>query len=258
MKQNNQGRFQVEKNNKKQAQWSGFGDIEGLTLADYKESNILYLVQERQGLILEVDLSDYGSFKIQNSWNIASTMGGGDGAEAITFVPDKFLLEQNFVDSKGNLYLSKGGMGGLTLVGNQRGGYIYAYDLNRKDSTFVFVGRYMTEREDVSGLEFDRSSGLLYIWHGAQFNQLSVARLSSSLLKNEPKLETQKIYNGPGAILNEDNHEGIAITSTNECLNGKRRFFLITDHGLLWSLKMFNQFPCNKEEVLLNRSSVIL
>ena len=54
-----------------------------------------------------------------------------------------------------------------------------------------------------------------------------------------------KVHDGPGKILfGSDNHEGIALTSNDECANGTRSFFLTTDGGKLWSLMWFKQFPC--------------
>jgi len=76
-------------------------------------------------------------------------------------------------------------------------------------------------RGEVSGLEFDRSTGV----------------------GSERRLDTIRIYNGPGSI-KSDNHEGIAIDSTDNCVNGRRRFFLTTDDGKLWSLMQFRELPC--------------
>ena len=237
------GHYAVGSKDAVRGEWADFGDIEGLTLAGFDEPETIYLIVEGKGLIQELDLSRYGSAVLKNSWNVVRDLGSGRGAEAITFVPDRFLEEHGFVGAAGRPYQSRGGMGGLMLVGHQHRGYLYAFDLNRKDASYTFVGRYRTGREEVSGLEFDRSTGQLYIWHGGDFNQLEVARLSSSGVGSERRLDTIRIYNGPGSI-KSDNHEGIAIDSTDNCVNGRRSFFLTTDDGKFWSLMQFREFPC--------------
>mgnify|MGYP001822519520 FL=1 len=237
------GHYAIGSKDAVRGEWADFGDIEGLTLAGFDEPETIYLIVEGRGLIQELDLSRYGSALLKNSWNIVRDLGRGRGAEAITFVPDRFLEEHGFVDAAGRPYRSRGGMGGLMLVGRQYRGYLYAFDLNRKDASYKFVGRYRTGRGEVSGLEFDRSTGQLYIWHGGDYNQLEVARLSSSGDGSERRLDTIRIYNGPGSI-KSDNHEGIAIDSTDNCINGRRSFFLTTDDGKFWSLMQFREFPC--------------
>lgn len=243
LQQDANGGFAISNKDGLRAEWVDFGDIEGLTLANLDEPETIYLIVERTGLIQEVDLSRYGAAELKNSWDVSGDMGGGWGAEAITFVPDRFLAEQGFVDAKGMPYQSKGGMGGLMLVGHEAGGIIYAFDLDRKNGTFSSVGRYQTDRAEVSGLEFDRSTGHLYIWHGGDFNQLEVARLSSSETGSGRKLDMIRGYNAPRYMI-WDNLEGIAITSTADCVNGKRSFFLATDHANFFSLMQYQSFPC--------------
>jgi len=245
LNQDEKGDFEIGSKNGNRGEWAEFGDLEGLTLANLEEPETIYLIVEREGLIQEVDLSSYGSTTIQNSWDISRDLVSGWGAEAITFVPDRFLAAQDFVDAGGMHYQSKGGMGGLMLVGYQYGGAVYAFDLDRKEGTFSFVGRYQSDGTEVSGLEFDRSTGHLYIWHGGDVNQLEVARLSSSRVGSERKLDTITYYDGPGYII-WDNQEGIAITSNDDCVSGKRSFFLTTDHGNFWSLMQFQDFPCTE------------
>ena len=244
LQQDTHGHFDIGSKNAVRGEWADFGDIEGLTLAGFDEPETVYLIVEGKGLIQELDLSRYGSAVLKNSWNVSRDLGSGRGAEAITFVPDRFLEQHDFVDASGRPYRSRGGMGGLMLVGRQNGGYLHAFDLNRKDASYTFVGRYQTGRGEVSGLEFDRSTGQLYIWHGGDYNQLEVARLSSLDAGSERRLDTIRLYNGPGSI-RSDNHEGIAIDSTDNCVNGRRSFFLTTDNGRIWSLMQFREFPCS-------------
>ena len=230
------------------AEWWGFGDLEGLTLADFDEPETLYLIIEGQERIKEVDLSTYGAAVVTNDWDTSPhlPLNGWQGAEGITFVPDEFLAEQGFVDGDGLPYTSTEGMGGLMLVGHQAGGRIYAFDLNRLTGDFIFVGEYLTEKKETAGLEFDRSTGLLYIWHGISDNFLEVTQLSSAEVGGYRKLDALRIYEGFSPLpLGSNNREGVAILPVEECVDGHRGLFVTTDDGGYSSLLLFQQFPCD-------------
>jgi hypothetical protein len=249
VEENGVGGFDIGSQAGTRGQWSDFEDLEGLTLADFDEPETLYLVIERLNRIREFDLSVYGTATLVNEWDTSPHMpdAGNDGAEAITFVPDEYLVRHGFVDGSGNPYESTQGMGGIMLVGHQSGGFVYAFDLNRDTGEFIFVGQYQTDRNETAGLEFDRSTGLLYIWHGANHLALEVTRLSSTLNASDRKLDTVKVYSGPAPILfGSTNYEGIAIASNEDCLLDQRDFFLTIDGGGFWSLLDFQQFPCER------------
>ncbi len=230
------------------AEWWEFGDLEGLTLASFDEPETLYLIVEGQERIKEVDLSTYGDAVVVNNWNTSPhlPLSGAAGAEGITFVPDEFLAAQGFVDGDGLPYTSTEGMGGLMLVGHQAGGRIYAFDLNHLTGDFIFVGAYETEKLETAGLEFDRSTGLLYIWHGIDGNYLEVAKLSSTEVGGARKLDAQRLYEGFSPVLfGSNNQEGIAILPVEECVDGHRGLFVTTDSGGYRSLLLFQKFPCD-------------
>ena len=150
------------------------------------------------------------------------------------------------MDGDGLPYTSAEGMGGLMLVGHQAGGRIYAFDLNRTTGDFIFVGEYLTEKQETAGLEFDRSTGLLYIWHGQGNSHLEVARLSSTEVEGDRKLDAIRIYDGfAPVLLGSKNHEGVAILPIEECVDGHRGLFVTTDGGGYSSLLLFQQFPCD-------------
>ena len=242
------GDYSLASRNGEDAEWWDFGDLEGLTLADLDEPETLYLMVEGQERIKEVDLSTYGSAVVVNDWDTAPHLpvAGGSGAEGITFVPDAFLEAQGFVDGDGFPYTSTQGMGGLMLVGHQNGGGIYAFDLNRETGDFVFVGDYRSEKLETAALEFDRSTGFLYIWHGIDDNYLELARLSSTDDGGGRKLDTQRLYDGFSPVLfGSNNQEGIAILSKDECDAGDRGLFVTTDGGGYNSLLLFKHFPCD-------------
>jgi hypothetical protein len=185
------------------------GDLEGICQANYRE-DLLYLMVERIDMIREYDVSSYGNAILKNEWDISAyvpTMGWW-GSEGITFVPDEWLKRGGFTDADGNPYVSKNGMGGLMFVAHQNGGRIYVFDLSRETKAVHFVGSYKTSRSESSGLEFDRSSGLLYIWHNIYQNYLEVTRLSSYTDVNERRMSSVTEFIGPKG----GNLEGIAIS----------------------------------------------
>ncbi|RLB49412.1 MAG: hypothetical protein DRI90_24565 [Deltaproteobacteria bacterium] len=242
------GSFEIDAHDGNRGEWSDFGDLEGLTFADFNEPTTLYLIVEGQERIKEVDLSVYGTAVSMNDWDTSAhlPLAGGAGAEGITFVPDSYLLAQGFADANGAAYSSALGMGGVMLVGHQNGGKIYAFDLDRSNSSFVFVGEYLTAADETAALEFDRSTGLLYIWHGENHNTLEVARLSSAVVGDDRKLDTVKTHGGPGTVLfGSANHEGIALTPGVPCPAGHRDLFMTTDGGGASSLLWYQQFPCH-------------
>lgn len=241
------GGFKIGEKAGQRGEWTGFNDAEGLSLADLSEPETLYLIVEGEEMIKEYDLSSYGVAVLNNSWETSPHLptDGGLGAEGITFVPDQQLLAQGFVDAEGNPYVSALGMGGLMFVGHQNGGDIYVFDLNRQTGEFIFVGEYDTSADETAALEFDRASGQLYIWHGAEHNTLEVVRLSSTETKNKRRFETSVIFQGPDTVLfGSDNHEGLAVASVDECAGDQRSLFMTTDGGNFWSLLWYKQFPC--------------
>jgi hypothetical protein len=242
------GGYEIDSKNGNRGEWEEFGDAEGLTLADLAEPETLYVLAEGEEHIREYDLSTYGTAVLMNDWNVQSytPVSGGSGAEGLTFVPDVFLAAQGFVDAGGVSYQSTLGMGGLMLVGHQNGGGIFVFDLDRVNGNLVFVGEYETAASETAGLEFDRSTGLLYILHGAGMNTVEVARLSSQPSGSVRRLDTLRIHTGPGThALGSGNYEGIAITPITDCANDLRRLFLTVDGGNAWSLFVFNDFPCD-------------
>lgn len=80
--------------------------------------------------------------------------------EAITWVPDAFLVSQGFLDEKANRVYAPadypGHGDGLFAVGVEGNGNIYAYALNHTNSTFTRVATFSSGYTGVMGLEFDR------------------------------------------------------------------------------------------------------
>ncbi len=229
---NGYGDFAIDYREGQRGEWTGFGDLEGVTQADFTEDVVYGIVEDAQA-IREYDVSEYGTIAVNNSWDISSYIptSGGSGAEGIVFVPDESLAAGGFVDGEGLPRISANGMNGLMFAAHQNGGKIYVFDLNRSDGTFDFVGEYATSYNESAGLEFDRSAHHLYIWHGGGWNNLEITELSSYLTGPDRKLTEVVVYEGPC----DGNLEGFAGTMPDEPYAW---FFLTIDGGgaesLLW------------------------
>jgi len=185
------------------------GDLEGICQADFRKDRV-YLMVEGDDTIREYDTSNYGRAVLRNEWDLSAHVPiyrNGLGSEGITFVPDEWLKKGQFTDADGNPYVSQGGMGGLMFVAHQNGGRIYVFDLDATNKDIRFVGAYKSSREESSDLEFDRTSGLLYVWHNTGPNYLEVAQLSSVADGKERRLTTIREFIGPKA----GNLEGFAV-----------------------------------------------
>jgi len=226
------------------AEWNIEGDIEAITQADFSEENVIYVLNEWGAKVHEIDVSDPTDLVMSNTWDLGAYVG--PGAEALTFVPDEHLAAQGFVAADDAAYQSVHGMGGLMLVGEQGAGYINAFDLNRDTGEFIHVGRYATGRDETAGLEFDRSTGVLYIWHDDDYDELEAVHLSSTpAAEGPPRLDMIITYSAPAlGLLMSSNREGIALAPIQDCVDGRRSLWMTTDGGQLWALTQFVLFPC--------------
>ena len=95
-------------------------------------------------------------------------MGANLGIEAITWVPDSYLVANGFVDeSTGAAYnpVAYPGHGtGLFFVGIEGTGNIYGYALDHMTGGFQRVATIASGNAGVMGLEFDRDVGHLWAY----------------------------------------------------------------------------------------------
>ncbi len=126
------------------------------------------------------------------------------------------------------------------FVGHQNGGGIFVFDLDRDSGDFHFVGEYLTDYSETAGLEYDRSVGLLHVWHDSSFDVLSVLDLTSTPVTGMSyrQFNVLESFEGPSHA----NHEGIAIMSSADCSAGGRSFFMTTDDGGSASLFLYQEF----------------
>lgn len=235
------GSFKVDERAGLRGEWTGFGDLEEITQANLSEDTV-YLMIEGEESVKEYDVSTYGTAVLRHNWNLSAflPLNGGYGAEGLAFVPDGFLAAAGFVDRNGQPYTSRNGMGGLMFVGHQNGGAVFAFDLNRFNGTFDFVGEYRTGYAETAGLMFDRSTGRLYIWHDDAFDTLETTTLASDPVSGQSyrRFRIERAFDGP----DHRNNEGFAVMPISECVDGRRSAFMTIDGGGFSSLLWYRQF----------------
>ncbi len=233
------GSWKIADKGGSQARYDATGDTEGITQADLNEE-VVYVVDE-DGYIHAYEVSTGGAPAHQTRWNISSYIPyhiGGLGPEGLAFVPDSWLAARGFVDGNSNPRTSQNGMGGLMFVVHQNGGNLYVFDLDRSNGSLDFVGQYQTAYSESSGLEFDRDSGKLHIWHNTAGNVIEINDLTS--LSNGSGLRqmtTLELIQSPKG----GNIEGIAFTHES---SGEGYWWFTDDAnqnggGLMW----FQHYP---------------
>jgi hypothetical protein len=235
------GSFRIDDRDGNRAEWTGFGDLESITQANLDE-DVVYLLIEGDEHVVSYDVSVYGSETLLNDWDLRAylPLNGDNGSEGLAFVPDSFLSAAGFVDGTGAPYVSTEGLGGLMLVGHQNGGGIFAFDLNPTTGGFKFVGEYKTSYTETAALEFDRSTGVLYVWHSGNFDTLERVSLASTPVAGQSyrRFVSEKIFDGPDHM----NNEGIALMGIEDCVDGTRSLFMATDNGGAESLHWYREF----------------
>jgi hypothetical protein len=220
-------------------------DAEGITALDPVNPNSVLIIEESSQSVREYDLSTHGVVIQVMEWDLDTylPLQGTRGPEGITFVPNDELIDLGFVNDAGLPVMGVAGMGGLVFVAHQNGGQIYAFDLGTTGSV-VLLGTYDTERVESSGLDFDMSTGRLYIWHGGLgLNDMEVARLSSTEAVYPAvnrKLITDYMWDYPYP----GNLEGVTVTSVHSCSPEGRSLYLTLDDGGPYSIHLYADWPC--------------
>jgi hypothetical protein len=173
------GTWAIDEKDSKIGKWKISGDSEDITQANHSSSSVFVL--DENGLIREYSIATYGnggSVSPVRSWDLTSSLSTcpqDDGPEGITFVPNSFLASRGFLDGSGLPYpSSRFGNEGLFFLGCQGNGHVYVFDLHPTNSSHIFVGHYVTGQSDTSALDFDRSTGTLFLWHNTGSNYLQL------------------------------------------------------------------------------------
>lgn len=262
--ENGAGGYQIDYQGNLRGEWTGFGDLEGVTLADFAGTTIFGII-EGEERIKEFDVSTYGMHVLQNEWDTSGCLPG-EGGEGIAFIPDSHLAAAGFVDKNGAPYVSQGGMNGLVFVGHQEFGRIYVFDLQRGagSNAFTTVGEYATGYSEIAELFFDRSTGRLYVLHDAGFDTIEVLDLTSVPVAGStscPQVNALRQFNSVVTyeLPTPNNYEGLAIVSKEDCIDGGRKLFLTIDDGGADSLLMFQEFTpgCERQVPAVSTAGMV-
>jgi hypothetical protein len=162
---------------------------------------------------------------------------GGPGSEGLTWIPEGHYSLLPRTNNKGKsceavscAQMPSELLDGMFLVAHQNKGRVYAFRLpadSKFDQAFLH-GAYKTSRGESSGLEYDKGSESLYIWHGGKIDKdnpdgvVNVLERAKLRLKGG-KLMTTGLFPYPnGASIRRSpkrklNFEGVAIDPlTNE------------------------------------------
>jgi len=226
---------------------TGNPDSEGVTFAAGGPAGGMYVATERnndastvsRSSILRFDPGAAGAtLTATNDWNLTADLpvvGANLGIEAITWVPDSYLVARGFRDEataalyNPATYPDHGT--GLFFVGVEGNGIIYAYALNHVTNGFTRVATIATGFTGVMGLEFDRE--LEYLWATCDDgcgNQSAVLEINTQA--GSPTLGRFAVIRlfERAATMPNINNEGIAIAPQAECAGGQKPVFWVDDN----------------------------
>jgi Lamin Tail Domain len=219
----------------------GTGDVdaEGVTLG--AGSGSVYVGSERnnanngvsRNTVLQFDTTSTVADPLTatRSWDLTAALpvtGPNTGIEAVTFVPDPYLVAEGFVDQSTGVaydpanYPNNGG--GLFLVGVEATGGVYAFELDHSDGTATLVATIASGFPGVMALEFDAELGQLW----AVCDDTCLGRSSVFQVGASGTFQLVRSYERPAAMPNINN-EGFAFAPLSECSGGVRPVFWSDD-----------------------------
>lgn len=224
------------------------GDLEGITQINDTD-NEFWVIKENEHKIERYQYNNnFSSITTMHSWNLLLPQAGmnvtdNGGPEGICFVPDSYLQKSGFVSSVSGLpYTSQKGMGGLIFIAHQNQGKIWVYDINMNlNDDLILVGVYNSNRNESCGLNFDRSTGLLYILHNIDNNYLEITDLSVSLVGQQYKFNLVQEFNVTVPTDGSKNIEGVAVAPKCDDLQNPT-LWLVRDASGAASAQVLKQF----------------
>jgi hypothetical protein len=217
---------------------TGGPDSEGVTKAELGSSAI-YVATERDNSnngvsrlsILRFDTAASGTtLTATHDWNITAdipAVGANLGLEAITWIPDTYLVGSGFIDDTTlaaydpSRYPGHGT--GLFFVGVEATGSIYGYALDHMTGGFQRVATLSSGQAGVMDLAFDRDVGQLWAYcDNTCGNRSTILRVGLG------RFEIRGFIDRP-ATMTDANNEGITFAPESECASGKKSFFWADD-----------------------------
>jgi hypothetical protein len=218
---------------------TGDPDSEGVTIGG---DGGVYVSTERDNnvpatsklAVLRFDPTATGSpINATAQWDLTSAIpptGSNLGLEAITYIPDSFLVSHGLKDSSTNAaydpatYPNHGS--GLYFVGVEGSGTEYGFALDGGGSTFHLVTQFTSGFSTIMENNFDASSG--YFWAHCD----NTCANASHVLLISPTTGTFAVaasYDPPSGMDPTENNEGFATTSDADCVGGLKPVFWSDD-----------------------------
>jgi len=238
----------------------GAPDSEGLAKAEL-DSPFIYVASERDNnastisrlSVLRYDTSATGTaLTATNDWLLTSDLpvvGANLGLEAITYIPDAFLVAHQFFDeSTGSAYdpshYPNHGTG-IFLVGLEANGIVYAYALDHVSGGFQRLATFSSGHAGVMSLQFDRDVGNLWSYcDNTCGNKAGVLQIDTNPASpTRGRFVLRRIFDHPSTLPNSNN-EGTAFASEAECVGGFKAFFWTDDDQLNGHAIRRDSIPC--------------
>jgi hypothetical protein len=225
---------------------TGGPDSEGVTKVEW-DSPAIYVATERDNTantvsrlsVLRYDSSAAGTtLTATHEWNLTADLpavGANLGLEAITWVPDSYLVANGFLDESRNqpfdpaLYPGHGT--GIFFVGVEATGNVYAYALDHVGGGFTRLATFSSGLAGVMGMEFDRDVGRLWTTCDNTCNNRSTlfSVETAAASPSRGKFSLRGGFEPPSGIPASMNNEGVAIAPESECVAGRKPFFWSDD-----------------------------
>jgi hypothetical protein len=234
---------------------TGSPDAEGVTKAEW-DSSAIYVSTERDNnlnstshlSVLRFDADAAGAtLAATHEWNLTSDLplsSANVGLEAITWIPDSFLVGGGFVDeSTGQpydpaLYPDHGT--GIFLVGLETNGFLYAYALDHTSGAFHRLASFPSGNISIMEVQFDRDVG--YVW---TICDDTCGNRSSVLELTRGKFRVSRVFDRPSTLPNVNN-EGFAIAPESECADGRKAFIWTDDDQSAGHALRRDFIPCGR------------
>lgn len=224
----------------------------------------MYIVSERNNQnngvsrpsILRYDVGGAGTTLVAtHEWLLTADLppvAANSGLEAITWVPDSYLVANGFFDvTAGHLYNPAeypNNGGGLFFVGLEGNGVVYVYALNHSNSTFTRITSFSTGfPSGVMALQFDRELGQMWAvcddTCGGQANIYVIDVTAGS-----PTLGRMKLTHtfGRAPSMPNINNEGFAFAPQAACVGGFKPAFYSDDSSTGGNAIRRISIPCVK------------
>lgn len=230
-------------------------DSEDLTKAEW-DSNELYVCAERDdnnirlSVLRYLDEESSSILKATHEWDFTQELNVGDnlGFEGITWVPDSYLVENNFFDDNlkqaynPNNYPNHGT--GLFFLGLEQDGHIYVYSLRHESPTkFDLITSFSSGEKTIMSLSFDRDTG--YLWTLCD-NSCTGAQHVLDLNPRSGRFAIISDFQRPSSLGNYNN-EGFTTAPESECdESGYKHVFWADDDNDNNHAMCQDSIPCDR------------